>query len=79
MADYSGRRVGGASWERRAGRLSPMAHSSLLRHALTEFANRPLLVLPDESNIDARGRWEPTRGTVPPQKVAQPARVWAHR
>jgi len=56
-----------------------MAHSSLLRHALNEFASRPLLVLPDESNIDARGRWEPTRGTVPPQKVAQPARVWAHR
>ena len=41
-----------------------MAHSSLLRQALTEFADRPLLILPDESNIDAGGRWEATPDTV---------------
>ena len=44
-----------------------MAHSSLLRQALTEFADRPLLILPEESNIDAGGRWEATPGTVQPQ------------
>ena len=43
-----------------------MAHSSLHRQAL-EFADRPLLILPDESNIDAGGRWETTPGTVQPQ------------
>ena len=41
-----------------------MAHSSLLRQALTDFADRPLLILPDESNIDAGGRWEATPSTV---------------
>ena len=45
----------------------PMAHASLLRQALTDFADRPLLILPDESNIDAGGRWEATPGTVQPQ------------
>ena len=47
-----------------------MAHSSLLRQALTEFADRPLLILPDESNIDAGGRWEATPGTVQPSKYS---------
>ena len=47
-----------------------MAHSSLLRQALTDFADRPLLILPDESNIDAGGRWEATPGTVQPSKYS---------
>ena len=44
-----------------------MVHWSVLRQALAEFDGRPLLILPEQSNIDAVGLWEAMPGMVQPQ------------
>ena len=41
-----------------------MAHAQLLRQALLDSADQPLLLLHDERNINADGRWKDAPGTV---------------